>query len=47
MSHSEIIQSIKDLKDSKSCGVDGIYAEHLKHCSDYTGIIIPLLSVFY
>ena len=44
MSYSEIIQAIKDLKDSESCGLDGKYAEHLKHYSD---IIIPLLSVFY
>ena len=41
MSHSEIMQAIKDLKDSNSCGLKGIYAEHLKQCSDR---IIPLLS---
>ena len=29
-----IIQAIQDLKDSKSCGLDGVYAEHIKHCSD-------------
>ena len=32
VSHSDIIQAIviQDIKDSKSCGVDGIYTEHLK-----------------
>ena len=44
MSHSEIIHAIKDLKDNKSCGLDGISAEHLKHCSD---VIIPLLSMCF
>ena len=44
VSHSDIIQAIQDLKDSKSCGVDGIYAEHLKHCSN---LIIPLLSMCF
>ena len=40
----EIIHAIKDLKDNKSCGLDGISAEHLKHCSD---VIIPLLSMCF
>ena len=44
VSHSDIIQAIQDLKDSKSCGLDGIYAEHLKHCSN---LIIPLLSMCF
>ena len=44
MSHSHIIQAIQDLKDSSSCGLDGIYAEHLKHCSN---LIIPLLSMCF
>ena len=44
MSHSYIIQAIQDLKDRKSCGVDGSYAEHLKHCSN---LIIPLLSMCF
>ena len=44
MSHSEIIHAIKDLKDNKSCGLDGISAEHLKHCSD---VIIQLLSMCF
>ena len=41
MSHPEVINAIKELSDNKSCGLDGIHAEHLKHCSD---ILIPLLS---
>ena len=40
----EIMHAIKDLKDNKSCGLDGISAEHLKHCSD---VIIPLLSMCF
>ena len=42
--HTNIIQAIQDLKDSKSCGLDGIYAEHLKLCSN---LIIPLLSMCF
>ena len=30
MSHSEIIQAVRDLKDNKGCDVDCIYSEHLK-----------------
>ena len=41
VSHSEVINSIKELSDNKCCGLDGIHAEHLKHCSDR---IIPMLS---
>ena len=41
VSHPEVINAIKELSDNKSCGVDGIHAEHLKHCSD---ILISLLS---
>ena len=44
MLHSEIIQAITDLKDNKSCGLDGLYAEHLKHCSD---VLIPLLPMCF
>ena len=44
VSHSDIIQAKQDLKDSKSCGLDGIYVEHLKHCSN---LIIPLLSMCF
>ena len=41
VSHPEVTNAIKELSDNKSCGLDGIHAEHLKHCSD---ILIPLLS---
>ena len=42
VSHSEVINySINELSDNKSCGLDGIHAEHLKHYSDR---IIPMLS---
>ena len=44
VSHSEIIHAIKYLKDNKSCGLDGISEEHLKHCNDD---IIPLLYVCF
>ena len=41
VSHPEVINALKELSDNKSCGLDGIHAEHLKHCSDR---MIPLLS---
>ena len=44
VSHSEIIHVIIDLKDNKSCGLDGISAEYLKHWSD---VIITLLSMCF
>ena len=44
MSHSEIIHAITVLKNNKSCGLDGVSAEHLKHCSD---VIIRLFSMCF
>ena len=38
----ELLDAIKSLKDNKSCGLDGIHAEHLKYAS---GKLIPLLSM--
>lgn len=38
---NEITSAIKSLSLGKSCGMDGIYAEHLKYCSD---LIVPILS---
>ena len=38
----EIENAIKKLVVNKSCGLDGIYAEHLKHCSRR---IMPLLAL--
>ena len=34
VTHSDIISAINDLVNNKSCGLDGVNAEHLKHCSD-------------
>ena len=34
VTHSDIIYVINDLANNKSCGLDGVNAEHLKHCSD-------------
>ena len=42
--NSEIIDAIKSLDANKSCGLDGIYAEHLKYASDK---LIPLLSLCF
>jgi len=44
VSHCEIIKAINDLKNNKSCGLDGIYAEHLTQCSNQ---ISPLLSMCF
>ena len=40
----EIEDAIKILQDNKSCGLDGIYAEHIKYAS---GKLIPLLSMCF
>ena len=46
VTHSEIFSAINDLANNKSCGLDGVNAEHLKHCSDrivpmcFTGLFI-------
>lgn len=44
VSHCELIKAITDLKNNKGCGLDGIYAEHLKHCSEK---IIPMLAMCF
>ena len=44
VSNSEIYDIIKALDNNKSCGSDGIYAEHLKYASDK---LIPLLSMCF
>ena len=41
---SEIVDAIKSLDINKTCGLDGIYAEHLKYASDK---LIPLLSLCF
>ena len=42
--NSETIDAINSLDMDKSCGLDGIYAEHLKYASDK---LIPLLSLCF
>ena len=44
VSNDEIIDAIKSLEANKSCGLDGIYAEHLKFASNK---LIPLLSMCF
>ena len=39
---SEVKITIKHLDINKTCGMDGIYAEHLKHCDKR---IVPLLAM--
>ena len=39
---SEVENAIKCLDINKTCGMDGIYAEHLKHCDKR---IVPLLAM--
>ena len=41
VSIEEISCAVKKLDKNKSCGMDGIYAEHLKYCSNR---LLPLLS---
>ena len=38
----EIARAIVKLDDKKSCGLDGIYAEHLKHASDRLSALLAL-----
>ena len=40
MEVSEVEKAIKHLDVNKTCGMDGIYAEHLKHCNKH---ILPLI----
>ena len=44
VTHSDIISAINDLANNKSCGLDGVNAEHLKHCSDQ---ILPMLAMCF
>ena len=39
---SEVENVIKYRDINKTCGMDGIYAEHLKHCDK---CIVPLLAM--
>ena len=40
----EVKDAIRNLAISKSCGLDCVYVEHLKNCSERT---LPLLSVCF
>ena len=43
----EIEDAINKLAEGKSCGIDGIYAEHLKHCStNYMTLIAKCFTSF-
>ena len=42
MEISEVENAIKCLDVNKTCGMDGTYAEHLKHCDK---CIVPLLAI--
>ena len=44
VSKEEIVLAIKDLANNKSCGLDGIYAEHLKFASCH---LVELLSLCF
>ena len=44
VTHSDIISAINDLANNKSCVLDGVNAEHLKHCSDR---ILPMLAMCF
>ena len=44
VNNTEIVEAIKSLQLNKSCGMDGIQAEHLKYSSNK---LIPLLSMCF
>ena len=44
VTNQEIFEAIKSLDSNKTCGLDGIYAEHLKYASDR---LIPLISMCF
>ena len=44
VSHDDITSGIEGLANNKSCGLDGVSAEHVKHSSNR---IVPMLAVFY
>ena len=44
VSNQEIFEAIKSLDNNKTCGLDGIYAEHLKYASNH---LIPLISMCF
>ena len=44
MSHDDITSGIEGLANNKSCGLDGVSAEHLKHSSNR---IVPMLAMCF
>ena len=44
MSHDDITPGIEGLANNKSCGLDGVSAEHLKHSSNR---IVPMLAMCF
>ena len=44
ITESEVAHAINKLDNHKSCGLDGIYAEHLRYCSNK---ILPMLSMCF
>jgi exonuclease III len=38
----EVFNAISDLKSGKTCGLDGVYAEHLKHVNKKLSVILSL-----
>ena len=40
----EVADAIRSLESGKSCGLDGVTAEHLKLCSD---VVVEMLSVCF
>ena len=47
ISPGEIEDAINNLAEGKSCGIDGIYAEHLKYCSlNYRSLLARCMTSF-
>ena len=44
VSHDDITSGIEGLANNKSCGLDGVSAEHLKHSSNR---IVPMLAMCF
>ena len=44
VSHADITSGIEGLANNKSCGLDGVGAEHLKHSSNR---IVPMLAMCF
>ena len=51
----KVKDAIRNIDCSKSCGLDGVYAEHIKYCSErilpllstcFTGLLVPFVFVF-